>query len=249
MSFEQPLVLQPTESFTFDVFFDARQLGLRRGQVHIFSDDPDQPLTTVNVTGTGLPDGRAIAQRGDDYVAVRYNAGKSAVVKRYVSDASGSFPLEVPSGSPFEVIIFDPDSGLVSHTNGVGGESTRVPKPFFMASVDSDSDGDGVPDDIEFAIGSARDNTDSNGDGIDDFHSLAQGIHPAIPNFSVPLFNFTTPLNEARSLPMAMGRSLPANRHRQAEQSCSLPVPPPASAPHSGPVRSPTKHRRFHWAS
>ena len=182
--FDRPIVLDPAESFSFDVFFDPKQIGLRRGKIHIFTDDPDQPLTTVTVAGTGLADGRSAAELGNDYVAVRYYAGSTAVVKRYVSDAHGQFPLSVPAGQSYEVFVFDPVSGLIAHNFGQGGDSNSLVKPFFMASSQPDSDGDGLPDDVEFAIGSAGDNTDTNGDGIDDFESLTQGIDPAKPNYA-----------------------------------------------------------------
>ena len=130
LSFERPLVLAPLESFRFDVFFDPEQVGLRRGKIHIFTDDPDQPLTTVTVAGTGLADGPSAAELGNDYVAVRYYAGSTAVVKRYVSDAHGQFPLSVPAGQSFEVFVFDPASGLIAHNFGQGGDSTQPVEAF-----------------------------------------------------------------------------------------------------------------------
>src|SRR5262249_15260801 len=50
--------------------------------------------------------------------------------------------------------------------------------PVFEASTANDSDGDGLPDDVEFAIGTNPGKADSDGDGIDDFTAVQQGLDP-----------------------------------------------------------------------
>ena len=46
------------------------------------------------------------------------------------------------------------------------------------ASTAVDSDGDGLPDDLEFAIGSFPGAVDTDHDGLDDFTEIALGLDP-----------------------------------------------------------------------
>ena len=58
-------------------------------------------------------------------------------------------------------------------------------QPNFRASTANDTNGDGLPDDIKFAIGTSLTKSDSNGDGIDDFTSIQEGLNP-LANVSFP---------------------------------------------------------------
>ena len=50
----QPLVIGPGESFKLDASFNPGTLGLRRGVLEIVSNDPDAPVTSKTLVGTGL---------------------------------------------------------------------------------------------------------------------------------------------------------------------------------------------------
>ncbi len=158
------------------MLFAARQIGLRRGTIDIFTSNVDQPVTTVQLVGTGLAYASAEAEKGHNYVAIR--TGESRV-RRVRTDASGQFALNLPPGTRYSYTAFDPETGLVNQQYDVvpaDGQLTQRVADGFLASTAADRDGDGLPDDVEFAIGSDPDQPDSNQDGIDDGRSLDQAI-------------------------------------------------------------------------
>ena len=173
------IVLAPDETFTFGATFDAANLGLRRALVEIVTDDPDMPLISWHLSGTGLPDTGPMPEVGKDYVAVARLTGDPDT-QRLISNANGNWNVFLPVSTPFRNAIFDPDSGLIHDTFGVTSASgeTETPTPFFHASTAADSDGDGLPDDIEFAIGSDIEVVDTDSDGLDDFVEIALGFNP-----------------------------------------------------------------------
>src|SRR5262249_47063239 len=65
-----------------------------------------------------------------------------------------------------------PVSGLIFSGQGISapsGKTTELGYPAFFASTAPDTDGDGLPDDVEFAVGTSPTNAFTAGDGIDDF--------------------------------------------------------------------------------
>src|SRR5262249_2762748 len=87
----------------------------------------------------------------------------------------------LPARTAIHFVIFDPVSGLVAHgyeRTAASGQDTRLNVPVFQACTAPDGDGDGLPDDVEFAIGSNPRKADTDGDGIDDFWSVQLGLDP-----------------------------------------------------------------------
>jgi len=177
-----PLVLDSGESFSLDLTYSFSTIGLHRGEIQVVSDDPLNPLYSMFVMGTGVGNVSDV-DYGNDYVAVE----SGGIVRRFISDSEGNFNVRLSPGAAYHLLIFDPESGLIGHGFGTVGVNGLLPvrQPLFAASSEPDSDGDGLPDDIEFAIGSSTDNPDTNFDGIDDFESVAAGINPVKPNFDV----------------------------------------------------------------
>jgi hypothetical protein len=172
-----PLVLAAGESFTFGAAFDAERIGLQRARIEIASSDPDGPVRSQTVTGTGLADSGSALDYGHDFVAVQ--AGDGPILRK-VSDGGGHWSFFLASGVAFRHAEFDPVSGLIADTVDVtsGTGETVVGVPVFRASTESDTDGDGLPDDVEFAIGSAPGEVDTDDDGADDFTEIAAGGNP-----------------------------------------------------------------------
>ena len=173
-----PLVLNPGESQSLGMLFRPASVGLHRGVIEFFTDDPLTPLLHAVVVGTGLSPSGPQARIGNDCVAVIAGSQDNATVKRWHTDLDGRIVLDLPDLSWFDLWVFDPVSGLIAHEGGLSNPDlgfAEQPIPSFDASIEPDSDGDGLPDDIELAVGSDPHQQDSDSDGIDDFSSLLGG--------------------------------------------------------------------------
>lgn len=171
-----PIVLTPGQSFTFDLVFNASQVGLQRGAILIASDDPDTPVFRQAVVGTGLPDSGTALDVGHDFVSINVGSG---VMFRARSDGAGGFKVFLPANQPYELTAFDPVSGLVWSglgTTAAAAQRTDLGVPTFAVSTAPDSDGDGLPDDAETAIGTSPSLRDTDHDGIDDFAEIVRGL-------------------------------------------------------------------------
>ncbi|MDH5640514.1 MAG: choice-of-anchor D domain-containing protein, partial [Nitrospira sp.] len=157
-----PLVLQPNQSQTLGVLFDAAKLGLQKGVIQIYTNDPETPIQRLTVIGTGLPDGVGpfdqLGKPGHDFVAVQAHRG-SEPAQRTVSDAEGTWAVTVTPNTLYRVVVFDPESGLTAeglvNSDAQGRLTNDAFGHGFGASTEPDKNGNGMPDDIDFAMGTA----------------------------------------------------------------------------------------------
>jgi hypothetical protein len=172
-----PIVLAPGQSYTFGITYTPSHAGLERARIQVTSNDPDQPVVLLGAVGTGLTDD-VNPHWGNDYVAVEFPNQSSGLVLRAVSDAAGNADLFLPPKQAYHIAIFDPVTGLIAHGYGItppsGGDINLAGDLVFGPSTAPDSDGDGLPNDVEFAIGTSPKKIDSNGNGIDDFTEIIQ---------------------------------------------------------------------------
>ena len=213
-----PITLPAGGAFALDLLFKPAATGLQRGIIEILSDDPRAPVYHLPVTGTGLAaSGNPLdsLDYGNDYVAMESPDFPNSPVLRAKTDAKGNFSFFLPPDQRYHAVIFDPVSGLVAHLYGItasSGQNTPLGMPVFLASTAPDRDGDGLPDDLEFALGTDPHKADTDGDGIDDFVAVLQGVDPLGGRAAITGIIAQVPLgDEARDLvvnPNAKGDEL-----------------------------------------
>lgn len=178
---QNPLILASGASYAFNLVFDPNETGLIPGEIIIATSDPETLTLRQPVVGTGINGGDGYRTLGNDYVAMLQPGRSDAQVLRAISDDAGNFSFFVPAEQLLQTIVFDPTAGLVAHSfdkSALSGQDTLLPAMRFVASTAPDNDGDGLPGDIELAIGTSDDNVDTNGDGVSDFAALRAGIDP-----------------------------------------------------------------------
>jgi uncharacterized protein YjiK len=169
------------DSFSFGLSYAASALGLQRAVVEVVTNDPTQPVLRLGAVGTGIS-ALPTAAWGQDYVGIQVTTPNNPPALHAVSDDKGFFSFFLPNNSPYHMAVFDPATGLVAHDYGKTADSGKgvnlTATLVFGASLERDSDYDGLPDDIEFTIDSNPRSADTNKDGISDFAAIRQGLSP-----------------------------------------------------------------------
>ena len=179
-----PIALPPGQAFVFGLSFSPSKIGLRRGDIQISSNDTNTPVYDLHVDGTGLAaSGNPLdsLDYGNDYVALEIPDISNFPVLRQRSDAQGNWSFFLPPELRYHAVIFDPVSGLVAHFYGVtapSGSKTQMGLPVFRASTSRDTVGDGLPDDVKFAIGLPLTTATTTVDGISTFAAIEMGLDP-----------------------------------------------------------------------
>ncbi len=177
----QSITLAPGESLTFGASFNAEKTGLQRNLIRITSNHVGDALPFVSLVGTGLDENRQPVW-GNDSIALITSDSPNAPTLRTRSDNGGNFEFFVPPEAEYDLFVFDHDTGQIGSETGTteptGAFTPLATTMAIIASTESDSDYDGLPDDIELALGTSSQNTDSDRDGVDDFVELDQGLEP-----------------------------------------------------------------------
>jgi membrane-associated phospholipid phosphatase len=176
----KPIQIDRGNSFEIpSVRFATNRLGLVRGAIELTTNDPKAGKIRIGVVGTGVAT-TIYPEWGQDYIAVETPNLTNSPVLRTKSDNRGNFQLFLPPEQFYQFSAFDPVTGLIGKANGLtpqsGGNINLSGGAVFAASTAADRDYDGLPDDIELAVGSNPNRPDTNRDGIDDFTALQRGI-------------------------------------------------------------------------
>ncbi len=176
-----PITLAPGQSFSFGASFSPQKLGLQRGLINVATNDPTQANLRLSVVGTGVAAVPRV-QWGNDFFAIEDPTQPALPALRTVSDERGNFSFFLPNSARYHIVGYDPATGLVTHSYGKTGASGKgtdlTATMVFAASTAPDSDFDGLPDDVEFAVGTSKNGRDTDKDGLDDFTEVRQGLDP-----------------------------------------------------------------------
>jgi PAP2 superfamily/Bacterial Ig-like domain len=187
-----PVILAPGESYGVGVSFRPSKVGLRPGTIEVISNDPRTPLLRLPYVATGVIlttsttniDNYAGVDVGNDYVVVgdMLSYQNNLPDLRTKSDDAGNWEFFLPANTGVQIATYDPVSGLIAHFAGftnASGIATKINRANFTPSFFPDTDGDGLPDDVEFTIGTNLNQVDTDGDGTNDFAELDAGLNPS----------------------------------------------------------------------
>ncbi len=189
---ENPIIIAPNDTYTFHGTFDAKEIALQRGEIQIFSNDPETPIIRQPIVGTGFVtrinrygsvEQDAALDYGNDFVMIAIGNSRDPLFTfRTQSDSAGDWKVILPAETYYRNEIYDPVSALLHKTASTSGPSGVRSKIYinngFGPSSAPDTDGDGLPDDIERIIGTDKSNPDTDKDGIDDFNEIELGLDP-----------------------------------------------------------------------
>jgi hypothetical protein len=178
---DRPLVLPPGQGVQLSFEFDPEQTGLQAAAVELESNDPVAPRFRVSLVGTGLADSGAMAAYGRDFVVVETFTGAGSATFRTRTGAMGEFSFFLPARREFHAGWFDAETGLVAAQAGRTAANRRTTEfliPTFRPSAEPDADHDGLPADVERAVGTSDDRPDTDRDGAGDGDEVRVGTDP-----------------------------------------------------------------------
>jgi len=98
------------------------------------------------------------------------------------TDLSGVFGEVLPAFIDFQITIYDPAShrvGIYTSSTAASGSQTLIPTIRFEPDrIKADTDGDGLSDNAEHAIGTSANNIDTDADGLSDFEEVKADLDP-----------------------------------------------------------------------
>jgi hypothetical protein len=133
---------------------------------------------------------RGIRELALEYAASQYGVVENSVyyaielpdgIVRGRSSASGTFEVILPPDTAYRIHLYDPETqsyGSTDDRTGAAGVRAALPSVPWVEAELPDTDGDGLPDEAEFVIGTSPTLADSDHDGLSDGSEVAAGTNP-----------------------------------------------------------------------
>jgi len=199
------LIAQPLmEQADFDM---PSPFGLTSDELQIMTDALDQMQDRIILVEQSLSgsDMREVKERlingWNDAVNI-YNSEFQAQVKsplhvyfetlegphniqRFQTSTSGNYEVNLRPDTFYKVIMLDPQNlsvGLLGAQSGSNASQVTFTSIDLLDDFGTDSDGDGLIEEAEIALGTDLDNPDTDDDGINDAAEIQQGLDPLVFN-------------------------------------------------------------------
>ena len=171
--------LAPQEETGLELEFTVGSEGEHDYVLLISTDAAASPEIRVPFTVAGVPEAGvpSTVDIGNDFVVIE----TEDVILRTVSDDAGDYSFFLAADTPYRYAVYDPVANMLARGSGISGSSgqqTVLPFLSWLPSFAGDLDGDGLPGDAEFVIGTSDVNPDSNGDGVGDGAAVRSGSDP-----------------------------------------------------------------------